>query len=48
MLSVARPSGFAVLDLTAQRAVAMARMPPLPAAYPNAELTITLTFEYQR
>jgi TonB family protein len=47
-VSVARPSGFAVLDLSAQRAVATARMPPLPSAYPNPELTITLTFEYQR
>lgn len=47
-VSVARPSGFAVLDLTAQRAVAMSRMPPLPSAYPNPDLTITLTFEYQR
>lgn len=47
-VSVAKPSGFAVLDLTAQRAVAMSRMPPLPSGYPNNELTITLTFEYQR
>lgn len=47
-VSVARPSGYAVLDLTAQRAVAVSRMPPLPTAYPNSELTITLTFEYQR
>lgn len=47
-VSVAKPSGFAVLDLTAQRAVAVSRMPPLPGAYPNPELTITLTFEYQR
>lgn len=47
-ISVARPSGFAVLDLTAQRAVAMSRLPPLPSAYPNEQLTITLSFEYQR
>ncbi len=47
-VSVAKPSGFAVLDLNAQRAISMSRMPPLPGAYPNPELTITLTFEYQR
>jgi TonB family protein len=47
-VSVAKPSGYAMLDLTAQRAVAMSRMPPLPGAYTNPTLTITLTFEYQR
>ena len=47
-VSLARPSGFAVLDLTAQRAVAMSKLPPLPGAYTNDQLTITLSFEYQR
>jgi TonB family protein len=47
-VSVVRPSGFAVLDLTAQRAVATSKLPPLPSAYPNQQLTITLSFEYQR
>ncbi|MCL4811045.1 MAG: energy transducer TonB [Vicinamibacteraceae bacterium] len=47
-VEVARPSGFAVLDFTAQRAVMAARLPPLPAAYTNPSLTIHLTFEYQR
>lgn len=47
-VEVARPSGFAVLDYTAQRAVMAARLPPLPAAYTNPSLTIHLTFQYQR
>jgi periplasmic protein TonB len=47
-VQIARSSGFAVLDLTAQRAVMSARLPPLPAAYTNPDLTIHLTFEYQR
>lgn len=47
-VSLAKPSGYAVLDLTAQRAVAMSRMPPLPSGYTHPSLTITLTFEYQR
>jgi periplasmic protein TonB len=47
-VQVARSSGFAVLDLTAQRAVMSARLPPLPAAYTNPDLTIHLTFEYHR
>jgi TonB family protein len=41
-------SGFSVLDLAAQRAVLQTRLPPLPAAYPYPQLTINLTFTYQR
>jgi TonB family protein len=47
-VEVARSSGYAVLDLSAQRAIAMSRFPPLPSAYTNERLTINLTFEYQR
>jgi protein TonB len=47
-VAVARSSGYAVLDLTAQRAVAMARMPPLPAAFRPERLTVHLNFQYQR
>jgi TonB family protein len=47
-VQVARPSGYTVLDLAAQRAVAMARMPPLPAAYRPERLTVHLNFQYQR
>lgn len=47
-VQVARSSGFAVLDLTAQRALLTTRLPPLPGEYPNPQLTINLNFEYQR
>ncbi len=48
-VQVERPSGFAVLDMAAQRALLLTdRVPPLPAAFPNAELTIHLRFDYQR
>jgi TonB family protein len=45
---LAAQSGYAVLDLTAQRAILMSRLPPLPRAYTNNQLTITLSFRYQR
>ena len=45
---LAAPSGYAVLDLTAQRAILTSRLPPLPRAYTNNQLTITLSFRYQR
>jgi TonB family protein len=47
-VQVAKSSGYAVLDLTAQRAVAMTHLPPLPVAYTNDILTVHLNFEYQR
>ena len=45
---VERPSGFVALDLAAHRAVQIARVPPLPAPFPNPDLTVHLRFEYQR
>lgn len=47
-IEVARSSGFAALDLNAQRALGLTRLPPLPAAYSNPQLTINLSFQYQR
>ena len=48
-VQVERPSGFAVLDMAAQRALLLTeRVPPLPAGFPNADLTIHLRFNYQR
>jgi TonB family protein len=47
-VEVAKASGYTVLDFTAQRAVLTARLPPLPAAYRNPALTLTINFEYQR
>jgi protein TonB len=47
-VEVARSSGYAVLDLAAQRAIAMTRPPPLPPAYTNPQLTVTINFQYQR
>lgn len=42
-------SGYTTLDLAAQRAVLFTRqLPPLPAAFPNATLTVHLNFQYQR
>jgi TonB family protein len=49
MPQIERSSGFQVLDFNALRAVQLtARLPPLPAAYPNPTLGLHLTFEYQR
>ena len=42
-----RTSGFYALDNAAMRAVARAeRLPALPNEFPNASLTVHLTFEY--
>jgi TonB family protein len=47
--SLEQSSGYATLDLNAQRAVAVTRqLPPLPAAFPNPTLTVNLSFQYQR
>jgi TonB family protein len=46
-VEVARSSGYAVLDLTAQRAILSTRLPPLPRAYTNPDLTVHLNFQYQ-
>lgn len=42
------PSGFVALDNAAYRALQLARIPPLPAEFPNATLTVHLRFDYQR
>jgi protein TonB len=47
-VEVARSSGYAILDLAAQRAVALSTLPPLPPGYTNPTLTIHLNFQYQR
>lgn len=43
-----RSSGFAVLDNEAERALRLARLPPLPREYPNPTLTVHLEFDYVR
>jgi TonB family protein len=45
---VEEPSGFIALDNAAMRALQVTKLPPLPAAFPNATLTIHLRFDYQR
>jgi TonB family protein len=46
-VQVERPSGFVALDLAAQRALLLTRLPELPAAFPNPNLTVHMRFEYQ-
>jgi TonB family protein len=47
-IGVEQSAGY-VLDLAAQRALQMLRqLPPLPAAYPDATLTVFLKFDYKR
>lgn len=45
---IERPSGFVALDLAAERALLITRLPELPPQFPNPTLTVHLTFEYQR
>jgi TonB family protein len=48
-IEVAKPSGNFLLDQESRRAVINTRqLPPLPAQYTGQNLTIYLTFEYQR
>ncbi len=48
-IELEQSSGYAPLDLTAQRALFMTqRVQPLPAAFPDNQLTIHLRFEYHR
>jgi len=48
-VEVERSSGFAALDINAQRALLVTRtLPPLPAAFPNPTLTVHLNFRYER
>jgi TonB family protein len=42
------PSGFVALDNAAVRALQLARVPALPAEFPNPTLTVHLRFDYQR
>lgn len=47
--TVEQSSGTLSLDQNAQRAVMVTRqLPPLPAAFPNPTLTVSLHFQYQR
>jgi hypothetical protein len=44
-----KSSGYAALDLTAQRALLLTKqLPPLPAAFTEPSLTVHLYFDYQR
>jgi TonB family protein len=46
--TIFKPSGTVTLDTAALRAVLATRtLPPLPDAFPNATLTMRLSFEYQ-
>jgi TonB family protein len=48
-IELERPSGYAALDLTAQRALMLTRqLPPLPADFQEDHLTVHLIFRYQR
>jgi len=48
-VEVAKPSNNVILDLESRRAVYQTgKVPPLPAQYTGQNLTIHLTFEYQR
>jgi len=48
-IEIERPSGFTALDLASQRALLRTQQVlPLPAQYPNPELTVHMRFEYKR
>jgi TonB family protein len=48
-VEVERSSGFAALDINAQRALLMTRtLPALPGAFPNPTLPVHLSFRYER
>ena len=48
-IELERSSGFPALDLTSQRALFLTqRVPPLPSAFPDDQLTVHLRFEYRR
>lgn len=48
-VQVEKSSGYATLDLMAQRALLLTRkLPPLPAAFTEPSLSVHLVFEYQR
>jgi TonB family protein len=48
-IELERSSGYTLLDLSAQRALAYTKqLPPLPDAFTNDHLTVHLLFEYKR
>lgn len=48
-VEVEKSSGFAALDINAQRALLVTRtLPPLPGQFPNPSLTVHLNFQYTR
>ena len=48
-VEIERSSGYAALDITAQRALLLVRqLPPLPTAFPEDHLTVHINFQYQR
>lgn len=48
-IELEQSSGFPALDLTAQRALFLTqRLPPLPSAFTDEQLTVHLRFDYQR
>jgi TonB family protein len=47
-VTVEKSSGYTVLDMNAQRALMVTRLPALPPAFPDNVLTVHLIFEYQR
>jgi TonB family protein len=48
-VEVEKSSGFAALDINAQRALLVTRqLPALPAGFPNPTLTVHLNFQYTR
>jgi protein TonB len=47
-VQVELPSGFFALDLAAQRALLLTRLPELPPQFTNPTLTVHMRFEYSR
>jgi TonB family protein len=47
-IQVERPSGNLLLDRESQRALTLARLAPLPTAFPDDHLTVHLEFQYER
>lgn len=47
-VQIERPSGLYALDLAAQRALLLTRLPELPTQFTNPTLTVHMIFEYSR
>jgi TonB family protein len=48
-VEVERSSGYIFLDMAARRALEVtAQLPALPAAYPEPQLVVHLSFQYKR